>query len=182
MELKEIFNEICRTRGPLVKHQLPDKSGVYGLFLKQDLPVCGVLLSSNCCIYLGITDNLAQRLRENHFANSSTGFSTVRRSLGALLKKRMRLKAIPRSRGISETNYTNYRFDIEGEERLTKWMLKNLEIGFCTVQDSIKETERGLLLEQNPALNLKGCRSPLRKPIGQLRKACVAEAKSCQTE
>jgi hypothetical protein len=181
MELKEIFKEINRTRGPVGSHQLPDRSGVYALFLREDLLTCGLVPSGDCCIYIGISVNLAQRLFKNHFATDNTGSSTVRRSLGALLKKRMQLKAMARSGGISETNFRNFRFDLEGEKRLTKWMRKNLEIGFCVVEDSIGEMERGLLSELNPVLNLKGCRSPLRQIIIELRKACVAEARRCQT-
>jgi hypothetical protein len=180
MELGEIIREINATRGPVGSHQVLDKRGVYALFVKEDLHMKGFLLSGKRCIYVGFSKNLAERAHENHFATGSTGFSTVRRSLGALLKKEMRLRAMPRNRGGSETSFRNYRFNPTGEERLTKWMRTNLEIGFCSVQDNPREVERALLSELNPALNLKGVQHPLRQRIMELRKACATEARSYQ--
>jgi len=65
---------------------------------------------------------------DTHFTSQKTGFSTLRRSVDALLKDELQSTAIPRGTGSSKSNYQNYRFTDAGEEKLTTWMESNLEI------------------------------------------------------
>jgi hypothetical protein len=46
---------------------------------------------------------LADRELNQHFSTGRTGSSTLRRSLGALLKRRLALIAVPRAPGPSKT-------------------------------------------------------------------------------
>jgi hypothetical protein len=68
-------------------------------------------------MYVGMSSNLAER-DEAHFRTGGSGFSTLRRSLGALLKQELRLSARPRGTGSSAQNYRCYQFDDAGEEQL----------------------------------------------------------------
>ena len=44
-------------------------------------------------VYVGISADLARRGDEDHFRSGGSGFSTLRRSLGALLKDELKLTA-----------------------------------------------------------------------------------------
>jgi hypothetical protein len=84
-----------------------------------------------------------------------TGFSTLRRSLGAILKAELRLVAIPRSAGASPTNARNYRFEEDGENRLSDWMRSNLAVAVRAVDDPDKVAGE-LVALLHPPLNLTG--------------------------
>jgi hypothetical protein len=126
-------------------------------------------------IYVGISSNLSQRGDETHFRSGESGFSTLRRSLGALLKDELRLSAQPRGTGSSPQNYRCYRFDDAGEERLTAWMRSHLRVGIAAVDDP-EAVETELILLGQPPLNLTKWANPHRAEIKALRKACVDEA------
>jgi hypothetical protein len=87
----------------------------------------------NGLVDIGKSANLAQRVIDTHFGSGKTGSSTARRSLGAILKQQLRLTAIPRGRGLKDRDFTNYRFDAAGEDRLSDWMRGNLMIAVCPV-------------------------------------------------
>jgi len=129
-------------------------------------------------LYIGSSANIALRGYENHFNSQSTGFSTLRRSLGALLRDNLRLQVIPRGQGPSPSNFRNFRFEPEGEERLTEWMERNLEVGVCTLMVDFKEMELRLIKTMQPVLCLKGWKNPLSASIKAQRKICADEARS----
>ena len=78
--------------------------GVYAIFAAQSECLPLIVLPPSALVYIGRSDNLAKR---SHFSKAHSGFSSPRRSLGALLKSALRLKAKPRSPGRSKTNYKN---------------------------------------------------------------------------
>jgi hypothetical protein len=127
-------------------------------------------------IYIGVSKDLAAREFEQHFNSESTGFSTLRRSIGAILKTDLRLTAIPRSSGNSETNVKSYRFLADGEARLTDWMCRNVEIAVCGVGSS-KALEVRLITQLKPLLNLTHWPNPDRAEIMRLRRLCADEAR-----
>jgi len=81
----------------------------------------------------------------NHFAHKNSSFSSPRRSLGAILKKKLALIAIPRGLGKSAKDMVNYRFAGNGEERLTTWMVNHLEYSFVVLGNGIENVERELV-------------------------------------
>jgi hypothetical protein len=153
----------------------PAAPGVYAYFLRGfDLP--GISNPGDGPIYIGLSSNLAQREFDTHFAEGQTGFSTLRRSIGAILKEELGLRARPRGTGASETNFRNYRFDNEGERRLSEWMRRSLLVGVQAVPEP-KALEDELITVARPPLNLKGWANPEAAGIKALRKACVNEAR-----
>ncbi len=113
-----------------------------------------------------------------HFSSRGTGFSTLRRSIGALLKDELTLEAIPRSSGKAQSNYQNYRFRAEGEEKLTSWMAANLEVGVCPVDSEYRPVEKQLIAELQPVLCLTGWPNPHARQIKESRRKCADEARS----
>jgi hypothetical protein len=166
-------------RGAAVRiHEVsaPNRSGVYAWFLDNDDVLAMLHLQHGEPLYVGMSPNLAQRSDETHFQSGQTGFSTLRRSLGALLKEDLCLKARPRGNGPSEQNYRCYRFDDSGEERLTHWMRRHLLVAVAPQSDP-ERVETELIALCQPPFNLTKWASPHAREIKALRKACVEEAR-----
>jgi len=128
-------------------------------------------------IYIGLSTNLASREFEHHFSSQRTGFSTLRRSLGAVLKNELKLKAIPRAAGTSSSNVTNYSFADDGNTRLTTWMCEHLEVG-VHASARYHELEGSLIAKLEPLLNLTKWMNPDRAELKRLRKVCADEARA----
>jgi hypothetical protein len=151
-----------------------DGPGVYALFLAKGSRSIGITGHSDV-LYVGMTESSLDV--RNHFTCSHSGFSSPRRSLGAVLKEDLRLRCIPRAPGTSKTNITNFRFQPDGEERLTEWMLQNLTCNVCPVERrEIRSTETRLISELRPLLNLTGWRNPDARWLRVLRGRCRDEA------
>jgi hypothetical protein len=168
--------EKSRTRPSILRP--PPESGIYAIYLRPDAALGPFPAGAKGLIYIGSSSNLRQRDFETHFGDKGSGFSTLRRSLGAILKDVLNLTAIRRGPGRSRSNITSYMFDPEGEKRLTLWMAENLEVGFCQIDDGYKEIEKGLIVELEPVLNLKDWNNPHRPEIKRLRRACAREART----
>ncbi|MBE0418375.1 MAG: hypothetical protein IBX63_11480 [Coriobacteriia bacterium] len=171
----DALSEIRRTRSPIDASAIAS-GGVYAWFVREPLRLADFELNSEDPVYVGRSSNLAAREYANHLSSTSTGWSTLRRSLGALLKDELHLTAVPRGNGKTSSNFTNYRFEAQGEQRLTGWMLEHLEVGVCPVDDP-ERVEAELLAQLSPVLNLKGSRNPLASKIRALRKTCADEAR-----
>lgn len=168
-----ILAELERRAAPVAALEAEECSGLYALFLAPggalpEVPANGVL-------YVGCSANLAQREFDTHFASGKTGFSSLRRSIGALLKEELWLRAIPRAPGPSPTNVRNYRFDDAGERRLSDWMAVHLHVAVAA-HPQPEDVERDLISLACPALNLTGWDNPARVEIKRLRKVCAEEA------
>jgi hypothetical protein len=152
-----------------------DGAGIYAFYLSSPGELPGVSIEPSGLIYLGMTDSSLEV--RNHFNHEHSGFSTLRRSLGALLKTSLALRAIRRGSGPSRTNVQNYRFRDADELRLTEWMKAHLTYGFAVVSHDIRAAERGLIAELRPPLNLTDWPNPQRRTLRALRDVCRQEAR-----
>lgn len=114
-----------------------------------------------------------------HFKSGSTGTSTMRRSLAALLQNRLQLVPIPRSSDPHDNDrYNNYALDEESEEKLTAWMKENFRLAFYEFEPSRSEALHRAMLEYNvPIFNFQN--NPQNKygaEIKVYRKKCATEA------
>src|SRR5438132_10713405 len=124
-----LAEELRATRGERSKLQPPPSPGVYAIYLRDLSALLPFGPGAEGLVYVGSSSSLREREFEAHFATGKTGFSTLRRSLGALLKQRFGLVAVPRGSGNSEDDVANYRFTEAGETKLTVWMERNLHVG-----------------------------------------------------
>jgi hypothetical protein len=128
--------------------------------------------------YVGkAADGLQKRIRREHYGD--TGRSTLRRTLGAILKATLDLVARPRpGRGeLKPINFTNYTFEADGDSRLTWWMGEHLSIEYrLTSQPKVVEDE--LMAQHQPPLNLTGWLNPFASEIKAARKICAEEARN----
>lgn len=134
-------------------------------------------------IYIGKTESgQIERDAKQHLASGETGRSTLRRSLGALLIDVLDLRPEPRSlTETSDRRFTNYKFDPEGEIRLTDWMMANLGFSFYEydrLPTEIAALERSLIHLAKPVLNLKDNPDNLRcSGIQTARRRCATMAR-----
>jgi excinuclease UvrABC nuclease subunit len=159
----------------------PDSPGVYRVFIAHGGALAGTRLAEladGALLYVGkAEESLRGRDIGQHLATGRTGSSTLRRSLGAVLRGKLRLRAVPR--GDDEKATTNYKFDECGEERLTRWMEDNLLLSWtcCRSKAEAKSMERQVIRESAPALNLTHNTSGRFVPVvEELRAECRREA------
>jgi epoxide hydrolase-like predicted phosphatase len=177
MDLDTIRKELRNSRSSIDTLSAPPKTGVYVIFLKKPATLPVGEIPDDGLLYVGSSGNLAMREFDTHFESGQSGYSTLRRSIGAILKEDLELTAIPRGTGPSETNYRNYRFTDEGEIELTGWMRSNLEVGVAAVGKDYERVEEELIRLLKPVLCLKGWPNPERARIKDLRQKCVIEAR-----
>jgi hypothetical protein len=176
MEAKQVVNRLTSDAGLLDDLEAPRSPGVYAYSFRAGSSLPRVSSPGGNPVYIGLSGNLAQREFDTHFAEGKTGFSTLRRSLGAILKNELGLRAPPRGTGASKANITNYRYYDEGERRQREWMHEHVPIAIEPVPIP-DELEQQLIALACPPPNLKGWATLRRQTIRARRKACADEAR-----
>jgi hypothetical protein len=157
--------------------------GIYALMLRPDSRLLQVPLGSERIVYVGCALK-AEGIRI-HFEDGGSCRSSLRRSLGALLRQELRLQVRPRMPVRDAQDWINYRFDTEGEKRLTHWMRRHLSVahlGLPEGTDANAEIDGALLRQFDPPLNLSGTSSPFRRLLVELRSACRDDARAWALE
>jgi hypothetical protein len=172
----DLLDALRASAAPLTEVDAPRKAGVYACFLDHPSALPSLPDQGADPLYVGVSSDLAEREFDTHFRSGQSGFSTLRRSLGALLRNELRLRAQPRGTGGSDSNYRCYRFDDVGEDRLTAWMREHLQVGVQEWAEPVA-IEKDLIELAQPSLNLIGWPNPHAAEIKALRKGCVEEAR-----
>lgn len=172
MNTRQILQELENNRQPDGSKKLPNKSGIYAIFLKNGVNLGEIAEGRGQIIYIGEAKNLNLR---NHFDAKDSGFSTLRRSIGAILKTELDLKAIPRSSGSGKNAF---KFNSVSERKISAWMHQNLESSFALIKVGYKELEKELVGLAEPLLNLTLWDNLDKTKIGELRSVCRDEAQS----
>ena len=181
----ELIKSFLKTKKFLSDHdEYPKKPGIYGFYLANNSNLLDFGQSGQL-IYIGIAKySLHDRDFKQHFNSQKTGSSTLRRSIGAILKDRLNLTALPRGGQNDSKRLYNYRF--KNEQNLTDWMISNLQIGYW-VPDQIltykqlRDKEKLITIELKPTLDLDPRTkkyNPLSEKLDLLRKACRLEAEN----
>jgi hypothetical protein len=177
LNLDSLIEQLQSSRVQPADARPPDSSGVYAIYLRSGCRIPGMPTDVRGAIYAGSAANLRGRILGTHFVEDRSGSSTLRRSLGALLKEDLDLTALPRNAAESNKQTQHFKFEDEGERRLTEWMKDHLEVGFSPVAlDDYKAVEKDLISALEPAINLTGWDNPHRNKIRKLRKVCADEA------
>ncbi len=172
------------SRRPVERAIYPNYAGLYAIFLAQSASL-GEFAKGGDLIYFGKAEHsLASRDFKTHFTSGKTGSSTLRRSIGAILKTDLGLKAIPRSPKRASTDLYNFKFTTDGEARLTNWMMTNLEISFFVPEglnstDALRSLEGTMLAFVKAPLDLDQRTKHLNllaDRLQELRAICKTEA------
>jgi GIY-YIG catalytic domain-containing protein len=138
--------------------------GIYALIVRPGIRLPHVPVGTDRILYIGNAAR-ADSIRL-HFNDADGTRSCPRRSLGALLRHELRLQARPGA--------GDFRFNTEGEARLTYWLRTHL----CVAHMEWPRPREELLAEIDPPLNLGGALSPFRRLLLELRSECRREAHS----
>jgi hypothetical protein len=160
---------------------LPRDPGCYVLFAgvsgAHDLAIGG--FTGATALYVGkAEDSIRKRVQDTHLVDGRSGSSTLRRSLGALLRESLSLQAQPRSHNpTDDKRFTNYMFSDDDERRLSSWIAQNVLVA-AVPSRAPDVTERILITDLAPLLCLTGWDNPHRARIKELRKTCAEIARA----
>lgn len=186
METIKIINLLKKRRTNFLEiKNFSLKSGIYAFFfIGDEFPYFGDKVTKHHIIYIGKTEySQKKRDEKTHFATGATGSSTVRKSIGSLLRTKNNLIPIPRNNlDYQKRRFSHFKFDTRSEEIITEWMINNLALAFYEYSGSRKEIkylEAELINTLVPVLNIsKNPKSSFRKFLQQLRKECAKIALS----
>ena len=160
MKLEKIIKQLKENASPIIKAKSFEPSpGVYAFFFRgTKFPISDYSPTKKEIIYLGKTQSSGiSRVLQTHFGTGKTGSSTVRRTLGALLRKDLKLIPIPRNNSDQLKGRLFFKFDDSSENKITKWMEKNLLISFFPLKgEDVPSVEKELIKYLKPALNIDG--------------------------
>ena len=175
----KIINELITTLKPFDKiDEFSNLPGIYFIgFNGENFPFPSQvdIVSTGDIIYVGKTEK-SQKSRDanTHFKSGKTGSSTLRRSVGAILRNKLELKPIPRSQ--NEIKMRDFKLIEESEKKLTKWMIENLSLSFYEVTEGkkyLKLLENQLIELLTPILNIsKNKGNPFLRDLKELRRQC----------
>jgi hypothetical protein len=162
------------TRGKTIE----SKEGFYSIWVKDRLhfpaPFSHELVSRNTSlIYIGIADDLAQRLYRQELQQKSP--ATFFRSLGAILGYRPEPGSL-----CGKKNQHNYVFSPENTVKIVNWVDEHLEIAYCYCSSRAENFEPLLIKQYKPILNWTHNPSPF-PLLKQLRSDCKRIARSATT-
>lgn len=181
-----IISSIRANTKSVTQHkEYPNKPGLYAFSLnsRASLRVFG---EANQIIYVGkAEDSLKKRDLDTHFKDGRTGRSTLRRSIGAILKAELKLIAFSRNGELVPPNIDNYKFNSKAETKLSQWMKDNLLIGYWVYEaeketDILRTIEEQLTVVLKPSLDLDNRTCHLNKHAAALialRNKCKEEAR-----
>ena len=182
--IQKIIKSINETMLPIVDiNFIPTDPGLYG-FVVNNSSDLGKFGKPSQIIYVGLAEkSLYNRDFATHLNAGKTGWSSFRRSLGAILKSQLSLKAQERDLNSTKVRADKYKFDEKGERALTSWMRTNLKFGFWIftdgeLEEEIRHLEMQLILELKPTLDLDRRTkkyNPLATDLNLLRKICRDE-------
>lgn len=163
----------------------PDKPGLYA-FILRDKGDLGVFGKPGQVIFTGRDDeSLAKGNWNADLKEGKTGASVLRKSLGAVLKEKLKAVAFSRNGTLANVAVDHFKFDSKSEKELTQWMKENLEFGYwvydAEVTDAkLADLEKEVTILLKPTLDLSERtkkRNPLMARLLELYQVCKDEAK-----
>ncbi len=183
--IKKITSSIKANMQSVSQHKVyPNTPGLYAFSLAKgaSLKKFG---DSGRIIYVGkAEDSLKKRDFDTHFNDKRTGSSTLRRSIGAILKIKLKAIAFSRNGTVVKPNIDNYKFNTKAEQKLSQWMKDNLLIGYweyntAAEKETLRDIEEQLIIALKPTLDLDKRTVKYNKhapALKILRQACKDEA------
>jgi hypothetical protein len=170
MTLEAIAEALVTTRAPLA--EVPAEPGVFAVFITSPHRLPAIEVDTSGLLFIGMSkSNLRSRIRSTH---RQSAVSTLRRSLGALLKQPIGLRAIPPEPPALAVNRHHYQFSEEAQ--LDEWMDNCLTYGFCLIARQVRTMEKALIKRLQPPLNLISWNNPQAEKVKALRDICRREA------
>jgi hypothetical protein len=159
---------------------VPNEAGLYAVH--GDLLAVGELAAGAVGhpLYVGKAErSLVGRDLHTHFATGKTGSSILRRTLAALLREPLELRAVPRNLARPDGS-ANYSLESSGDARLTEWMHARLRLSVWVRPDGaiLDEAETAVLNALRLPLNLAKMGSLGDRRVKAARAAMAEEARA----
>jgi hypothetical protein len=166
---------------PVAEAVVPDARGLYAIHAdKQAWRELGLGEPPDARpLYVGkAEESLLRRDVYQHFGDGRTGWSTLRRSLAALLRETLHLRAIPRN-PTKPADFDRFGLDPNDDRKLTDWMRSRLGIATWCPDATVvlRPAERELVGAWLPPLNLQGVRTPWSSQLSAARRFMADEAR-----
>lgn len=117
---KKASAQFAATRIRCNRACFPKASGVYGWFVRGKSAFRPFKVANDGLIYVGMAADLARRELMQHLRSDKTGGSSLRRSVGGILQKKLKLVAIPRSESKTDSKrFSHYLILAEDDEART---------------------------------------------------------------
>ncbi|MFD4373868.1 GIY-YIG nuclease family protein [Streptomyces sp. NPDC058486] len=165
---------------------VPHAAGLYAVY--GDAQAVGELAAGTADrpLYVGKAErSLTDRDLRTHFATGRTGSSTLRRTLAALLREPLALRAVPRNLARPDGS-ANYALESGGDERLTEWMHARLRLAVWVPPAgdgvALRDVETAVLRALRPPLNLADMGSLGDRGVKAARAVMAAEARAWRAE
>lgn len=156
-------------------------AGFYGVFLKADHHLPRIRYPQDGLLYIGRTKRGFSERDHVYPKSGHSGYCTLRRTIGALMKDQLQLTPMPKSHVRSSRKDRSFRFQTDCEQRLTEWMSGALYFTRVPHSASVEAVERLLIKHLRPPLNLIGWENPQAKWLRELRYACYRQAQSANS-
>ncbi|MGH8872879.1 MAG: GIY-YIG nuclease family protein [Acidimicrobiia bacterium] len=178
--IDQLVIELEAGKGPLPDSVTSRRHGVYALWLDDKAyRQLGLGRGVGGVAYAGVaggTGGLAKRFREE-WRPPHSGRSSPRRTLGALLRRRLKLKPRPRPGGGGK-NFKYFGFGEDGEAALSAWIEAHALYACAEVNVDewiavyrVEDIETALIERLRPPLNMTKWRNPARGRISGARKS-----------
>lgn len=166
---------------------IPKTAGVYGWYFSEipiQIPKLDFIQVNGWkLLYVGISGrysnkkgNIDRRIRLQHLGGcSDASVSTLRRTLGSLLKEELSIKALPKG----TKRKKKFWFGRQGEEILLRWIIEHARVAWIK-DENPREIEQAILSDYGDLLplNIEGNekRNTFSATLKKLRYACKIEA------
>lgn len=160
--------------------EVPSVAGLYAIFGDEHALASLAVGPDTRPLYVGKAEHsLVGRDLRTHFATGKTGSSTLRRTIAALLRDNLDLKAVPRNLARPDGS-ANYSVEVTGDERLTAWMHAHLRLAVWPKPQGVllDEVETAVLNHLRPPLNLAKMGPRADRRVKEARAAMAAEARA----
>jgi hypothetical protein len=158
---------------------VPSVPGLYAFFT-DEAGLRALDLKTGGPVYVGKAEkSLLGRDVRTHFATGKTGSSTLRRTLAALLRDELQLRAVPRSLSRPDGS-ANFAVEAAGDARLSAWMVEHLSLAVWPAEAGVvlDTVETAVLGALRPPLNLSKMGTSGSARIKAARAVMAAEARA----
>lgn len=160
---------------------LPRGRGLYAVHgTRQAWAVLGLMKPEDVRpLYVGKAEQGVQhRLLGTHFSDGRTGRSALRRSLAALLRDQLRLRAIPRNLA-KPADFTKFALSAADDQKLSDWMRRGLRLTAWPAPSgtALPSLEAEIVKQLKPPLNLVHVKTPWTAQVKAALKRMADEAR-----
>jgi len=185
LTVEGVIRGLKASKGPLPEGLATREKGVYALWLDYEgFSQLGITPGRDLIAYVGVAGGdggLGARFRQE-WRPTNSGRSSPRRTIGALLQRRLKLKPRPRS-GKAARSSEYFAFGEEGERAFTAWIEAHATFGYLVLRPEdlgsvvrVQDVETVLIRQLHPPLNISKWRNPQKGKIAAARSKAARKA------